>query len=81
MWRGSDGFDLFLLLKDECMKYLMVGVVLLLSSGCKHLQKRVEVETLELVPPKVVKVDDKVERTRNITISIMPIQNLTFKAL
>jgi len=66
------------------MKYLMVGVVLLVSSGCKHLQKRVEVETLELVPPKVEKVekvDDKVERTRSITISIMPIQNLTFKAL
>ena len=62
------------------MKYLMVGVVLLLSSGCKHLQTK-ELTTLELVAPKVVEVEDKKERTRNITISIMPIQNLTFKAL
>ena len=69
---------IFSLLKGISMRFLCV--VLLVCAGCGGLPKK-ELTTLELVAPKVVETEDKKERTRNITIQIMPIQNLTIKAI
>ena len=63
------------------MRYFIVGAVLLSSMGCKHLQKKtvdgVIVKKVEVVETKAVEK----EKTRNITIQIMPIQNLSISAL
>lgn len=61
------------------MRYALIGL-LVISSGCKHLPKK-EVTKLELIAPKVEETEDKKERTKSITIQIMPIQSLTIKAI
>ena len=75
----ENGFSLVVLLKGISMRLLLCAV-LVCAGGCGHLPKK-ELTTLELVAPKVVETEDKKERTRNITIQIMPIQNLTIKAI
>lgn len=63
------------------MRSFLVGVVLLSCVGCKHLQKKtvdgVIVKKVEVVEAKAVEK----ERTRSVTIQIMPIQNLSISAL
>ena len=61
------------------MRYV-IAIALIMSSGCKHLEKK-KLEQVSLMAPKVEETENKKEYTRNITIQIMPIQSLTIKAL
>lgn len=62
------------------MRYLMM-ILVVSCVGCKHTGKRAAQTTSLVVPvSKEEKVDEK-EKTRNITIQFMPIQNLTIKAI
>jgi hypothetical protein len=60
------------------MRWILLGLLLVACSGCKHTNKRVEPVYVPIV--KEEKVDEK-ERTRSISIQIMPINNLTIKAI
>lgn len=60
------------------MRQILLAVLLLCCVGCKHTNKRNAQVALPVV--KEEKVDEK-ERTRSISIQIMPINNLTIKAI
>ena len=60
------------------MRWISIGLLLVVCSGCKHTNKRAEPAYVPIV--KEEKVDEK-ERTRSISIQIMPINNLTIKAI
>lgn len=60
------------------MRWIFLGLLLVVCSGCKHTNKRTEPVYVPIV--KEEKVDEK-ERTRSISIQIMPINNLTIKAI
>lgn len=58
---------------------IIVGLILLEASGCKHLEKKKEQPWPVLVPPVPVETkEEKGHKTVNITL--LKIDNLTIKA-
>lgn len=60
------------------MRWILIGLLLVGCAGCKHTNKRPQSVYVPVI--KDEKVDEK-ERTRSISIQIMPINNLTIKAI
>jgi len=58
---------------------IIVGLILLEASGCKHLQQKKEQQWPLLVPPAQAEVkEEKGQKTVNITL--LKIDNFTIKA-
>lgn len=61
------------------MRTFLVGLLVLGCVGCKHTNKR-NPQAVYVPIVKEEKADEK-ERTRSISIQILPINNLTIKAI
>ena len=60
-------------------RLIIVGLILLEASGCKHVEKKKDQPWPILVPP--VPVETKAEpRTKTVSIVVLKIDNLTIKA-
>lgn len=60
-------------------RLIIVGLILLEASGCKHVEKKKDQPWPILVPP--VPVETKEEpRTKTVSIVVLKIDNLTIKA-
>jgi len=61
------------------MRTILIALLVFGCVGCKHTNKRNQ-QAVYVPVIKEEKVDEK-ERTRSISIQIMPINNLTIKAI